>query len=80
MTGIIILYSAVERAAFRSGGSLSAVLSLLCYSRKTHPSGSNSHGCLTLHFTKNGQRKKVQVAQVNSFNCIRINHKLMADC
>jgi len=47
------LITAVGRAVFRSEGSLSAVLSLFRYSRETHPQGSDSHGCLTLHFAKN---------------------------
>jgi hypothetical protein len=50
---LFIIYSAVEKAAFRSGGSFYAVLSSLSYSRETHPPGSDSHGCITLHFAKN---------------------------
>ena len=49
----INLYSVVERAVFRLKGSFSAVLSSFYYSRETHPPGSDSHGCLTLHFAKN---------------------------
>ena len=56
----MILYSAVERAVFRLEGSLSAVLSSLCYSRETHPPGSNSHGCLTLHFAKNRNERRAR--------------------
>ncbi len=50
--------TAVDRAAVRSGGSLSAFLDSFRYSRETHPSGSNSHGCLTLHFDKNGDERR----------------------
>ena len=45
--------TAVKRAVFRSGSSLSDVLITFCYSRETRPSGSDSHGCFTLHFAKN---------------------------
>ena len=41
-----ILKTAVEKAVFRSGNSLSDVLSSFRYSRETHPSGSDTHGCL----------------------------------
>ena len=56
---MINLFPAVERAVFRLEGSLSAVLygghSAMCpyNSRETQPPGSDSHGCLTLHFAKN---------------------------
>jgi hypothetical protein len=49
----IVLYSAVERVDFRLKGPFYVVLSSFCYSRETRPSGSDSHGCLTLHFAKN---------------------------
>ena len=52
--------TAVERAVFRSKSFLSAVLSSFCYSHETHPPGSNSHGCLTLHFTKNGNERRAK--------------------
>jgi hypothetical protein len=57
------LKTAVERAVFRSGSSLSAVQSSLCYSRETHPEcfrDSDSHGCLTLHFAKNGTERRAK--------------------
>jgi len=54
LVGLIILYSAVGRACFRSGRSFSAVVSSLRYSRETHPTGSDTHGCFTLHFANNG--------------------------
>jgi len=47
------LIAAVERDAFSLKNSLFAVLSSFCYSRKTHPLDSESHGCSTLHFAKN---------------------------
>ena len=47
------LYAAVEKAVFRLKGPFSAVLSSFCYSCETRPPGSDSHGCLTLHFAKN---------------------------
>ena len=50
----------VERAVFRLKSFLSAVLSSLCCSHETHPAGSNSHGCLTLHFAKNGNERKAK--------------------
>ena len=56
----IILKTAVGRAVFRSGSSLSAVLSSFCYSRETHPPGSDSHGCLTLHFAKNSNERRAK--------------------
>jgi hypothetical protein len=56
----IILKTAVARAAFRSKNFLSAVLSSFCCSHETHPPGSNSHGCLTLHFAKNGNERRAK--------------------
>jgi hypothetical protein len=55
-----MLKTAVERAVFRSGSSLSAVLSLFRYSHETHPSGSDTHGCLTLHFANNGNERRAK--------------------
>ncbi len=54
------LYSTVDRAAFRSGRPFSAVLSSFLYSRETHPAGSDTHGCFTLHFAKNGNEKRAK--------------------
>jgi hypothetical protein len=57
----IILKTAVEKAVFRSGSPLSAVLSSFCYSLETHPESirdSNTQGCLTLHFAKNGDERR----------------------
>jgi len=54
------LKTAVGRAVFRSGSSLSAVLSSFCYSRETHPPGSDSHCCLTLHFAKNSNERRAK--------------------
>jgi hypothetical protein len=54
----ITLKTAVERAVFRSGSSLSDVLSSFRYSLETHPSGSDTQGCLTLHFAKNVNERR----------------------
>jgi RND family efflux transporter MFP subunit len=56
----IVLKEAVERVAFRLVSSFSAVLSSLRYSRETHPPGSDSHDCLTLHFAKNNNEKRAK--------------------
>jgi hypothetical protein len=32
-----------------------------CYSHDTHPLGSNSHGCLTLHFAKNSNERRAKL-------------------
>jgi hypothetical protein len=55
-----ILQTAVERAVFRSGSSLSAVLSSFCYSLETRPLGSDTQGCLTLHFAKNVNERRAK--------------------
>jgi len=49
--------TALVIAVFRFGSSFSAVLSFFRYSHKTHPSGSDSYGCFTLQFAKNGNEK-----------------------
>jgi small-conductance mechanosensitive channel len=54
------LYSAVGGTVFRSGRPFSAVLSSFRYSRETHPPGSDTHGCLTLHFAKNSNEKRTK--------------------
>jgi hypothetical protein len=54
-----ILKTAVERAVFRSGSSLTAVLSSFCYSLETHQ-GSDTQGCLTLHFAKNVNERRAK--------------------
>jgi len=54
------LETAVEKIGIRSGSSLSAVLSSFRYSRETHPAGSDSHGCYTLHFAKNGNGSRAK--------------------
>jgi hypothetical protein len=59
----IDLFSAVGEAIFR------LILSMvydLCglgsfrYSRETHPQGSNTHGCLALHFAETGKEKRAK--------------------
>jgi hypothetical protein len=54
------LKTTVERAVFRSRSSFSAVLNSFRYSHETHPSGSDTHGCLTLHFANNGNEKRAK--------------------
>jgi hypothetical protein len=51
---------AFERAVFRLESSLSAVLSSFRYSHETHPAGSDTHGCLTLHFANNGNERRAK--------------------
>lgn len=46
------------RADFRSGSPFSAVLSSLRYRLETHPAGSDTQVCFTLHFAKNGNEKR----------------------
>ena len=58
--GSFMLYSAVERAVFRSEGSLSAALSSFCYSRETHPPGSNSHDCLSSISLRTANEKRAK--------------------
>lgn len=60
MQNNITLYSAVDRAGLCSGRSFSAILSSFHFSHETHPSGSDSHGCLTLPFAKNGNEKRAK--------------------
>ena len=50
----------MKKLSFAQKVSLSAVLSSLCYSRETHPPGSDSHGCLTLHFAKNSNEHRAK--------------------
>jgi hypothetical protein len=52
--------SAVERVGFRLESSLSALLNSFHYSHETHPAGSDTHGCLTLHFAKNGNERRAK--------------------
>ena len=60
MGRMMIISPAAKRAVIRSGSPLSAVLSSFRYSRETHPPGSDNHGCLTLHFAKNGDERRAK--------------------
>jgi hypothetical protein len=55
--------TAVGRAVFRSGSSLSDFLSSFCYSLETHPEcfrDSDTQGCLTLRFAKTVNERRAK--------------------